>query len=55
MFTDIANFTHFMSIDEKKSLDFLEQKIDLLAHIKSKKLLKFKNINLLGGFKYEYL
>ena len=26
MFTDVANFTHFMSVDEKKSLDFLEQK-----------------------------
>ncbi len=26
MFTDVANFTHFMSVDENNSLSFLEQK-----------------------------
>ena len=33
MFTDVANFTHFMSVDEKKSLDFLEQKKTTLSNL----------------------
>ena len=33
MFTDIANFTHYMAVDEKKSLRYLEQKKNKLNNL----------------------
>ena len=33
MFTDVANFTHFMSVDEKKALNFLEHKKAILNQL----------------------
>ena len=33
MFTDIVNFTHFMSVDEKKALNFLEHKKSILNQL----------------------